>query len=190
MDTINEETTTETPNEENEKMENAQHSNCKSNCDNNCNPEETLETVELSPDSKLNEALDRYQRTLAEFDNYRKRTAKEMIVRYDDGLRAACEKLLPLADNFERALAACEDKSNSLYQGVSMIARQFDSILTDLGAEHIDLEPGDQFDPNFHNAVAHIEDENFGENEIADVLQRGYMHKDKVIRHSVVRVAN
>jgi len=141
-------------------------------------------------DSKYNEMVDRYQRALAEFDNYRKRTTKEMSARYDDGIRAACENLLPMVDNFKRALDACEDKENNFYQGVAMIARQFDGILSTLGVEEITLEPGDKFDPNFHNAVAHVEDENFGQNEIADVLQKGYVHKGKVLRHSMVRVAN
>jgi len=141
-------------------------------------------------DSKYNDMLDKYQRCLAEFDNYRKRTIKEMSARYDDGIRAACENLLPMVDNFERALDAHEDKENNFYQGVAMIARQFDGILNALGVEAIALEPGDKFDPNFHNAVAHVEDENFGQNEIADILQKGYAHKGKVIRHSMVRVAN
>ena len=141
-------------------------------------------------EAQYKEAHDRYQRTLAEFDNFRKRTAKEMAVRYDDGIRNACEKLLPLIDNFERALAAQEDKDNSFYQGISMIARQFDNALSELGVESIELNPGDPFDPNLHNAVAHVEDENLGQNVVADVLQKGYKHKDKVLRHSMVRAAN
>jgi len=71
-----------------------------------------------------------------------------------------------------------------------MIVRQFDGILAALGVETIAIEPGQQFDPNFHNAVAHVQDENFGQNQVADVLQKGYMHKDKVLRHSMVKVAN
>ena len=149
---------------------------------------EVLDAVQQ--DSKHNEMVDRYQRTLAEFDNYRKRTIKEMSTRYDDGIRAACEKLLPMIDNFERALSTHDDKENGFYQGVAMIARQFDGILKDLGVEPIELEPGGKFDPSFHNAVAHMEDENFGHSEVAEVLQKGYIHKDKVIRHSMVKVAN
>ena len=153
--------------------------------------EETAECEVIdSPDSKYNEMLDKYQRSLAEFDNYRKRTIKEMSARYDDGIRHACEKLLPLADNFERALNAQENKEDSFYQGVAMIARQLDAVFTELGAEPIALEPGDGFDPNYHNAVAHVEDENFGQNQVADVLQKGYIHKDKVLRYSMVKVAN
>jgi len=141
------------------------------------------------PQDKESEMEDRYKRTLAEFDNYRKRTIKEMSARYDDGVRAACEKLLPMVDNFHRALHAHENK-DSFYQGVAMIARQFDGILSDLGVEPIALEPGDKFDPNFHNAVAHVEDENFGQNEVVEELQKGYIHRDKVLRYSMVKVAN
>jgi len=143
-----------------------------------------------APDFRYNEMLDKYQRSLAEFDNYRKRTIKEMAARYDDGLRSACEKLLPMVDNFERALAACEDKDDSLFQGVEMIARQFGAALNEMGVQEINLEPGDSFDPNFHNAVAHVEDDNFGQSQVAEVLQRGYTHRDKVLRYSMVKVAN
>ena len=158
-------------------------------------PEEILESepeVEVldAPTDPLKEMTDRYQRTLAEFDNYRKRTTKEMFARHDDGVRSACEKLLPLVDNFERALNAHESKEDSFYKGVEMISRQFDDILHGLGVEQIILMPGDEFDTNFHNAVAHGEDENFGPNQVAEVLQKGYIHKDKVIRYSMVRVAN
>jgi len=143
-----------------------------------------------SATSMLTEMTDRYQRSLAEFDNFRKRTAKEMIARHDDGVRTACEMLLPLVDNFARALAAADNTSDSFYQGVAMIARQFDGVLDALGAAEIEAAPGDKFDPVYHNAVAHVEDENFGPNEIADVLQKGYTHGDKVLRYSMVRVAN
>lgn len=143
-----------------------------------------------APDSKYNEMLDRYQRSVAEFDNYRKRTVKEMAIRYDNGIRSATEKLLPIVDNFERALNAHEDVENSFYQGVAMIARQLGGILEELEVQPIMLEPGDKFDPNFHYAVAHVEDENFGQNEVAEVLQKGYLHKDKVLRYSMVKVAN
>jgi len=151
--------------------------------------EETPEVLD-APESKTDEMLDRYQRTLAEFDNYRKRTTKEMFAKYDDGVRSACERLLPLLDNFERALNAHDNKEDRFYQGVAMIARQLDDTLAGLGVEPIALEPGDVFDPNFHNAVAHVEDENLGQSQVAAVLQKGYKHKDKVIRYSMVKVAN
>lgn len=134
--------------------------------------------------------LDKYQRCLAEFDNYRKRTSKEMAARYDDGVRAACEKLLPIVDNFERALAAHTDKDDNFYKGIEMIARQFESALTDLGVKEIPADPGTAFDTNMHYAVAHIEDESLGENQIAETLQKGYTHKERVIRPTMVKVAN
>ena len=143
-----------------------------------------------TPESKLQAMTDKYHRSLAEFDNFRKRTTKEMAARYDDGVRGTAEKLLPLIDNFERALNAHPDKEDSFYQGVAMIARQFDDTLHSMGVEVIAAMPGDDFDTNYHNAVAHGEDENFGPNQISDVLQKGYIHKDKVIRYSMVKVVN
>jgi len=138
------------------------------------------------------ETLDRYTRNLAEFDNFRKRTVKEKAAQYDDGLRAAAEKLLPLIDNFERAMASGEKThaDDSFYQGIGLIARQFTTYLTDQGITEIPADPGTDFDPNLHNAVAHTEDANFGANQITDVLQKGYIHKEKVLRHSMVRVPN
>jgi len=139
---------------------------------------------------KYNEAQDRYQRTLAEFDNYRKRTAKEMATRYNDGVRAACERLLPIIDNFDRAMSAAEDKEDKFFQGIELIARQFDGVLAGLGIETIPVEKGTAFDTNFHNAVAHAEDETLGDNVVAEVLQKGYTHSGKVLRHVMVKVAN
>ncbi|MCL2049924.1 MAG: nucleotide exchange factor GrpE [Defluviitaleaceae bacterium] len=154
---------------------------------------ETLETEEL-PEvldaPKEENYLDKYQRCLAEFDNYRKRTVKEMAVRYDDGIRAACERLLPIADNFERALAAIENKEDSVYKGIEMLARQLDGALGEMGVTPIAIEIGGEFAPNLHYAVAHTEDENFGENQVAEVLQKGYTHREKVIRPVMVKVAN
>jgi len=146
----------------------------------------------LPPDTEtlVNQANDRYKRTLAEFDNFRKRTAKEMAARYDDGQRAAAEKLLPIVDNFQRALSASENKEDNFYQGVAMIARQFEGVLTDIGIEPITDETGTNFDHNLHHAVAHVEDESLGQNVIVEVLQKGYKHRDKVLRPSMVKVAN
>ncbi len=142
-------------------------------------------------EKKANDYLDRYQRTLAEFDNFRKRTMKEKASMYDDGVRDSVLKLIPVVDNFERAVSAVseEEKESGLYKGIEMVLKQFTEILTSLGVQEIEAE-GKAFDPNLHNAVMHIEDENFGENEIAAVLQKGYICKDKVIRPSMVQVAN
>ena len=137
-----------------------------------------------------NQAQDRAMRTLAEFDNFRKRTTKEMAARYEDGQRAAAEKLLPIVDNFERALGASENKEDNFYQGIALIARQFENMLADMGVEPITEEIGSAFDHNIHHAVAHIEDEAYGQSVIAEVLQKGYKHRDKVLRPSMVKVAN
>jgi molecular chaperone GrpE len=145
---------------------------------------------ESTTEVKYNDLLDRYQRSLAEFDNFRKRTNKEKSAMYDDGTRDTVEKLLPIVDNFERALNTNEDKENGFYKGVAMIARQLDSTLLDLGVELIPAAPGERFNPNVHFAVAHIEDDTLEENVIAEDLQKGYKHKDKIIRPSMVRVAN
>ena len=141
-------------------------------------------------ESMYNEMLDKYQRSLAEFDNFRKRTTKEMMARYEEGLKAAAAKFLPSLDNLERAVYTSENKDDTFYQGVALILRGFEAAFGDMDIRPIELEPGTPFNANFHNAVAHTEDENFGENQVAEVLQKGYMFKDKVLRHAMVRVAN
>jgi len=148
--------------------------------------------IQTTPDyeAQLAQAQDRYQRTLAEFDNFRKRTTKEMAARYEDGQRAAAEKLLPVIDNFERALSASENKEDNFYQGIAMISRQLDAALADIGLEPIPEETGTSFDPNVHHAVAHVEDEAYDQNVIIEVLQKGYKHRERVIRPSMVKVAN
>jgi molecular chaperone GrpE len=106
-------------------------------------------------------------------------------------VRSVVEKLLPIVDNFDRAMNAVEPGSeSSFYNGVVLIARQFDSLLADLGVELINADVGSPFDHNVHHAVAHVQDEEYGTNVVADVLQKGYKHKDKVLRHSMVKVAN
>lgn len=138
------------------------------------------------------ENLDKYQRSLAEFDNFRKRTSREKAAMYDDGVRDTIEKLLMVVDNLERAVAAQEGKaeeSDSFFKGVQMTLKQFQEVLHGLGVEEIKAQ-GEQFDPNFHAAVAHEDDENYGENEIILEMLKGYKYKDKVIRHSMVKVAN
>ena len=152
-------------------------------------PDQIVEIPAETDEKKYNDLLDRYQRTLAEFDNFRKRTLKEKAVIYDEGLRDTVEKLLPVIDNFERALHTGEDRESKLYQGVEMIARQLESVLTELGIERIPAA-GESFNPNQHFAVAHTEDAEYGAGVILDELQKGYRHKDKIIRPSMVRVAN
>ena len=141
---------------------------------------------------KLAEAQDRFQRTLAEFDNFRKRTMKEKASMYDDGVRDTIEKLLPLFDNLERAISSVEgkvDDEDPLLKGVKMKDKQLKEILASMGVEEIKAL-GEKFDPNLHAAVAHVDDENYGENEVIIDMLKGYKYKDKVIRHSMVKVAN
>ena len=145
---------------------------------------------EPSMEQKYNELYDRYQRSLAEFDNFRKRTNKEKATMYDEGIRDAVEKLLPIIDNFYRALNSVENKEDKFYQGIEMIARQIDAYTEDLGVEEIEANKGDEFNHNMHFAVAHIKDDEYGESVIIEELQKGYKHKDKVLRPSMVRVAN
>ncbi len=142
-------------------------------------------------DTKIEELEDRLKRQMAEFDNFRKRTEKEKSSMYEIGAREMIEKILPVLDNFERGLAVVPEdvKESSFAEGVTMIYKQFVKVLEDAGVEKIDAV-GQQFDPNLHNAVMHIEDEAFGENEISQELQKGYKYRGTVIRHSMVQVAN
>lgn len=144
-----------------------------------------------SKDEKIEELTDRLKRSMAEFDNFRKRTEKEKSAMYEIGARDIIEKILPVVDNFERGLATvAEDaKDNPYADGMEKIYKQLIKTLEDLGVTPIEAV-GKEFDPNFHNAVMHIEDENLGENIIAAELQKGYMYRDSVVRHSMVQVAN
>ena len=142
-------------------------------------------------DEKIEELTDRLTRQMAEFDNFRKRTEKEKSQMYEVGAKDIIEKILPVVDNFERGLDAVkeEEKEDPFVQGMEKVYKH---LLTTL--EGIDVKPieavGQQFDPNFHNAVMHVEDENFGENVVAEEFQKGYTYRDSVVRHSMVKVAN
>ena len=142
--------------------------------------ETTAKIEEL--EQKAADYLDKYQRCLAEFDNFRKRTTKEKASMYDDGVRDTVEKLLSVVDNLERAVAVQEgkDPEDAFFKGVQMTLKQFLEIKA----------VGEKFDPNLHAAVAHEDDESYGENEIMLEMLKGYQYKDKVIRHSMVKVAN
>lgn len=130
---------------------------------------------------------DRLVRTVAEYDNYRKRTSKEKEGIYSDACEDVLKEVLPVLDNLERALLA-DGNIDDLKKGVEMTLKQFNDALEKLGVEEISTKEG--FDPNIHNAVMHIEDENFGENEVVEVFQKGYKRGEKVIRYSMVKVAN
>ena len=134
---------------------------------------------------------EKYKRLLAEFENARQRHEKESMKHYDIGAKEVLEKLLPVVDNFERALDSIpeEDKDRAFEQGIDKIYKQMMDSLASVGVAPMNAT-GQPFDPELHNAVIHVEDENFGENTVAEEMQKGYMYKDQVLRHSMVKVAN
>lgn len=142
-------------------------------------------------DEQIEELTDRLKRNMAEFDNYRKRTEKEKAAMYEVGARSVIEKLLPIVDNFERGLAAVpeEEAKSAFAEGMDKIYKQVLKMLEDMGVKPIEAV-GQPFDPNFHNAVMHVEDERLGENVVAEEFQKGYLYRDSVVRHSMVKVAN
>lgn len=142
-------------------------------------------------DQQIEELTDRYKRTMAEFDNYRKRTEKEKTAMYEIGAREVINKILPVVDNFERGLATIPeaDRTNPIADGMDKIYKQLTKTLEDMGVKEIEAE-GVEFNPDFHNAVMHVDDDSLGENVVAEVLQKGYTYKDSVVRHSMVKVAN
>ena len=137
---------------------------------------------------ELTEAKEMLLRTAAEFDNYKKRTERERIAALEYAKAQMIKPMLPILDNVDRA-AACEQGSADYNKGIELIVKQFCELGNQLGITAIG-EVGETFDPNFHEAVMHIEDENFGENTIAEEFQKGYMYNDKVIRYAMVKVAN
>ncbi|SHE86174.1 nucleotide exchange factor GrpE [Caloramator proteoclasticus] len=137
---------------------------------------------------ECNEYLELLRRTKAEFDNYRRRTQKEKETIYEEGFADAIKNILPILDNLERAVISTEERT-PLYEGVEMTLKLFKDTLTKLGIEEIPAL-NEKFDPNFHNAVMHIEDENLEENVIVEVFQKGYKYKEKILRYSMVKVAN
>ncbi len=151
--------------------------------------EESLEEKLQKAEQGLKEAQDKWLRQLAEFENFRKRTNQEKQSMYSNGIRAAVESFLPVVDNFERAVAAAEDKESPTYKGIEMILKQLLEVMSGLGVEEIPAQ-GEPFDPNVHSAVMHIEDEGCDENVVVEVFQKGYKHGDKVIRPAMVKVAN
>ena len=142
-------------------------------------------------DEKIEELTDRVKRQMAEFDNFRKRTEKEKASMYQIGAREVIEKILPVVDNFERGLATVpqEDATNPYAEGMEKIYKQLMTVLDDLGVKAIEAV-GQEFNPDFHNAVMHVEDEEAGENVIVEEFQKGYLYKEQVVRHSMVKVAN
>lgn len=139
-------------------------------------------------EQQIEELTDRLKRSMAEFDNYRKRTEKEKSNMYMIGAKDIVEKMLPVVDNFERGLAQAPE-GDSFAEGIKMIYKQLMTTLDELGVKPIEAV-GQEFDPNFHNAVMHVEDEEVAENIVVEEFQKGYTYKDVVVRHSMVKVAN
>lgn len=142
-------------------------------------------------DEQIAELTDKVKRQLAEFENFRNRTEKEKSQMYTIGAKDVIEKLLPVVDSFERGIKSIpeDEKENPVASGMEMIYKQLMSALTELGVTPIEAV-GKEFDPNFHNAVMHVDDEELGENIVVEELQKGYQYKDAVLRYSMVKVAN
>ena len=179
-ETVENEETVET--EENETAE-----------DENNEEENDLEVMRKLKDEnkKLNNELealkDRLLRVTAEYDNYRKRTIKEKEGIYNDSTADVLKEMIPVLDNLERAMTL-DGNLEDFKKGIDMTIKSFKTSFEKLGVEEIDTTQG--FDPNFHQAVMHIQDENFGTNEVAEVFQKGYKKADKIIRYTMVKVAN
>ena len=139
-------------------------------------------------EQQIEELTDRLKRSMAEFDNYRKRTEKEKSSMYVIGAREIIEKILPVVDNFERGLAQAPE-GDAFAEGMQMIYKQLMTTLEGLGVEPIEAV-GKEFNPDFHNAVMHVDDEEAGDNMVVEELQKGYTYKGFVVRHSMVKVAN
>lgn len=142
-------------------------------------------------DEQIEELNDKLMRTMAEFDNFRKRTEKEKMHMFEIGAKDIIEKILPIIDNFERGIGSVpeDEKDSAFVQGIEQIYKQLVTTLESAGVTPIEAI-GKEFDPNLHNAVMHAEDENFGENIVSEELQRGYMYRETVVRHSMVKVVN
>ena len=178
------------------------------NCESECKADESQNTCEADESDKaeaqdestesskkkdpkdavIEELQDRVKRQMAEFDNFRKRTEKEKSSMYIIGAKEIVEKILPVVDNFERGLAQAQE-GDAFADGMKMIYKQLTTTLDDLGVKPIEAV-GKEFNPDFHNAVMHVEDEEVGENIVVEEFQKGYTYKDFVVRHSMVKVAN
>lgn len=154
--------------------------------------EVTQKTKEEELEEKLQEQTDKYMRLYAEYDNFRKRSQREKDARYADALIDTIEQILPIGDNLERALQTevNTEEAQKLKEGVEMVMKQFKEVLTKLDVTEIEAV-GNEFDPNLHNAVMHIEDETIDTNTVVEEFMKGYIYKgERVVRHSMVKVAN
>ena len=199
MESSTEENATETKEDENvtsteETAETAENADAEASEADSEDPDKKKSFFKKKKDKKdeqIEELTDKVKRQMAEFDNFRKRTEKEKSQMYDMGAKTIVEKILPVIDNFERGLAAVpeDNKEDAFVVGMDKIYRQMLTVLEEAGVKPIEAV-GAEFDPNFHNAVMHVEDETLGENVVAEELQKGYMYRDTVVRHSMVKVAN
>ena len=142
-------------------------------------------------DLQIEELTDKLKRSMAEFENFRKRTEKEKAAMFEVGAKSVIEKILPVVDNFERGMASLnEEEAHSPFaEGMDKIYKQLLTVLESMEVRPIEAL-GKEFNPNFHNAVMHVEDEEAGENTVVEEFQKGYLYRDSVIRHSMVKVAN
>lgn len=142
-------------------------------------------------DEKIEELNDRLLRNMAEFENFRNRSEKEKAAKFDMGAKNVVEKVLPIVDNFERGLAAVpeEEKDNAFVKGMEAVYKQFTTVLEEIGVTPIEAV-GKEFDPNLHNAVMAVDDDSLESGTVAEEMQKGYMYKESVVRHSMVKVVN
>ena len=140
-------------------------------------------------DEQIEQLNDKVMRQMAEFENFRRRTEIEKSQMFATGAKSIVEKILPVVDNFERGLATVEEGADPFADGMLMIYKQILTTLDEVGVKPIEAV-GQEFNPDFHNAVMHVEDEEVGENIVVEEFQKGYMYNDTVVRHSMVKVAN
>lgn len=182
-----------------EEIEEATQEEAETEVDDTEDSEETTEKKKIfgrkakkdPKDEKIEELTDRVTRQMAEFDNFRKRTEKEKSAMYEIGVKSVIEKLLPIVDNFERGFStvAEEDKEDSFVKGMEMVYKQILTTFETIGVKPIEAV-GQEFNPDLHNAVMHVDDETVGENIIVEEFQKGYTYHDTVVRYSMVKVAN
>lgn len=166
---------------------------CEGKCDLDAK-DEADDKKEASEEDKAAMLEKRYMALYAEYENFRKRTAKEREQLYSDAVAEVSEKWLAVLDNIDRAVESSKDLSADNYEqvakGIEIIGKGAEDVLTKIGIKEIECQRGTAFDPNFHEAVMHVEDDELGEQEVAQVFQKGYIYKDRVVRHAVVQVAN
>ena len=172
------------------------------NTEKSCEPSENKESEKESKkgfkkkekkkdkrDEQIEQLNDKVMRQMAEFENFRRRTDIEKTQMFGNGAKSVIEKILPVVDNFERGLATVEEGADPFADGMLMIYKQLLTTLDEAGVKPIEAV-GQEFNPDYHNAVMHVEDDEVGENVIVEEFQKGYMYNDSVVRHSMVKVAN